>query len=167
MARMHEKVFTDADFDNRVHNKAKPGEIWSKVNELSEMFESVKKEKNDKNRRMNENIMSFNGRPRTSFNQVNESADVVEINGVKYQKLSESASSRKNLKEDVNNDVVERAIGFERELNEIVKKYGIVEICPDRDELHVGFGLGDGNAEWLSLYGIDKTKEGLTFDLDL
>ena len=90
MARMQERVFTDADFDNRVHNKAKPGEIWAKVNELSEMFESVKDEKNNKNRRMNENIMSYNGRPRTSFNQVQEAADVVEINGVKYKKLNES-----------------------------------------------------------------------------
>ena len=66
MNKLNERVFTDRDFDNRTQPKAKPGEIWSAVQNLQDMFESAKK---DGDRRMKENLVSFNNRRIDSFQE--------------------------------------------------------------------------------------------------
>ena len=66
MNKLDERVFTDRDFDNRVKTKAKPGEIWSAVQNLQDMFENAKKEGD---RRMKENLVSFNNRRIDSFQE--------------------------------------------------------------------------------------------------
>lgn len=65
-ANLKEHVFTDRDFDRTQKVHAKPGEIWSAVQNLQDMFENAKKEGN---RRMKENLTSFNGRRVDSFKE--------------------------------------------------------------------------------------------------
>lgn len=94
MNKLDERVFTDRDFDNRVKTKAKPGEIWSAVQNLQDMFESAKKEGD---RRMKENLVSFNNRRIDSFKETGlKNISDAELKAEYCRRFGESEESKKN-----------------------------------------------------------------------
>lgn len=94
MNRLDERVFTDSDFDNRVKTKAKPGEIWSAVQNLQDMFENAKKEGD---RRMKENLVSFNNRRIDSFKETGlKNVSDAELKAEYRRRFGESEESKKN-----------------------------------------------------------------------
>lgn len=98
---MNERVFTDRDFDNRMQPKAKPGEIWSAVQNLQDMFESAKK---DGDRRMKENLVSFNNRRIDSFKETGlKNVSDAELKAEYRRRFGESAKKNKKaaLKESL------------------------------------------------------------------
>lgn len=93
MNKLNERVFTDRDFDNRMQPKAKPGEIWSAVQNLQDMFESAKK---DGDRRMKENLVSFNNRRIDSFKETGlKNVSDAELKAEYRRRFGESAESKK------------------------------------------------------------------------
>lgn len=92
MDKLDERVFTDRDFDNRVKAKAKPGEIWSAVQNLQDMFENAKKEGD---RRMKENLVSFNNRRIDSFKETGlKNVSDAELKAEYRRRFGESEESK-------------------------------------------------------------------------
>ncbi len=93
MNKLDERVFTDRDFDNRVKTKAKPGEIWSAVQNLQDMFENAKKEGD---RRMKENLVSFNNRRIDSFQETGlKNISDADLKAEYRRRFGESEESKK------------------------------------------------------------------------
>lgn len=118
MNKLNERVFTDRDFDNRMQPKAKPGEIWSAVQNLQDMFESAKK---DGDRRMKENLVSFNNRRIDSFKETGlKNVSDAELKAEYRRRFGESAEKNEKktaLRESMSDSDFD-------EVNEFLDEFG-------------------------------------------